>query len=138
LNIGNRIRLDLVFVQRYFGRRQEVQESLLTRQQEQQALPALPCTSSSTDTMNVVSWIIRRVKLDDPIYLGDVETSRGNVRAEEMTGGRVAELEEGVGSLLLLLFALMAERTRCLAYTITEQRNIDHSHADPALGYQCN
>jgi hypothetical protein len=56
--------------------------------------------------VDVVPWVIGRVELDDPIYSGDVETSSGNVRAEQDTSGRIAELEESVGPFLLFLLAL--------------------------------
>lgn len=56
--------------------------------------------------MDVVPWVIGRVELDDPVYSRDVETSSGNVRAEQDTSGRIAELEESVGPFLLFLLAL--------------------------------
>jgi len=56
--------------------------------------------------MDVVSRIIRRIELDDPVYFGDVETSSGDVGAEEGSGWSVAEFEEGGGSFLLFLFSL--------------------------------
>lgn len=62
--------------------------------------------------MNVVTGIIGRVELDDPVDLGDVETAGGDVRAEEDAGGGVAELEEGVGALLLLLLTLLTRVER--------------------------
>jgi hypothetical protein len=62
--------------------------------------------------MNVVAGIIGGVELNDPVDLGDVETAGGDVRAEEDAGGGVAELEEGVGALLLLLLALLTSTER--------------------------
>lgn len=56
--------------------------------------------------MDVIAGVIGRVELDNPVDLGDVETTGGDVRAEEYTGRGVAEFEEGVGALLLLLLAL--------------------------------
>ena len=62
--------------------------------------------------MNVISRIVRRIELNDPVDLGDIKTSSGDVRAEEDTGWRVAELEEGVGTFLLLLLSLKIDRVR--------------------------
>ena len=52
--------------------------------------------------------IIRRVKLDDPIDEGNVETSGGDVRTEERPFRRVAKLEKRFRSLALLLLAVDA------------------------------
>ena len=57
--------------------------------------------------MNVVSRIIRRVELNDPIDFGNIESTSGDVGAEEDSGRGVTEFEESVGSLLLLLLALL-------------------------------
>jgi hypothetical protein len=56
--------------------------------------------------VDVVSGVVRRVELDDPVDFGDVEPSGGDVCAEKGSGGGVAEFEEGGGSLLLFLLAL--------------------------------
>jgi hypothetical protein len=57
--------------------------------------------------VNVIARIIGRVELDDPVDLGDIESTSGDVGTEKVAGRSVAKLEEGVGSLLLLLLALL-------------------------------
>jgi len=44
--------------------------------------------------------------LNDPIDFGNIESTSGDVGAEEDSGRGVTEFEESVGSLLLLLFTL--------------------------------
>jgi hypothetical protein len=56
--------------------------------------------------MDIVSRVIRRVELNDPIDFGNIETSCCYVCAKEVACRSVTELEEGVGSFLLFLFAL--------------------------------
>jgi hypothetical protein len=107
LNVGNHLRLDLKFVQRHLGSSQELQEPLFARQEEQQALPTLARSGSPSDSVNVIARIIGRVELDDPVDLGDIESTSGDVGTEKVAGRSVAKLEECVGSLLLLLFPLL-------------------------------
>lgn len=52
--------------------------------------------------------VIRGVVLDDPVHLGDVQTSGRHVRAQQDARVRVAELEEGGGALRLLLLPLQS------------------------------
>lgn len=52
--------------------------------------------------------VVRGVVLDDPVHLGDVQSSGGHVRAQQDPRVGVAELEEGGGALGLLLLALQA------------------------------
>jgi hypothetical protein len=107
LDIGDLLLGKLVFVQRHLCDLEEPQEPKLRREKEKQTLACLPCSGGSTDAVDVVSRVIRRVKLDDPVDLGDIETSRCDVCAEENTGWGVAEFKEGVGSFLLLLLSLV-------------------------------
>lgn len=53
--------------------------------------------------------IIRRVVLDDPVHLGNVEAARRHVGTQQDAGVGVTELEEGGGPFGLLLFALRGE-----------------------------
>lgn len=62
--------------------------------------------------MDVVTGIIGRVELDDPVNLGDIESTGGDVGTEKVAGRSVTELEESVGSFLLLLFPLLYARRR--------------------------
>jgi hypothetical protein len=57
--------------------------------------------------MNIIAWIIWRIKLYYPIHAGDVETASSYICAEKDTRLSIDEFEEGVGALLLLLFALI-------------------------------
>lgn len=52
--------------------------------------------------LGVIWWIV----LDDPVHLGDVQTSGSHVRAQQDARVGVTELEEGGGSLGLLLLTL--------------------------------
>jgi hypothetical protein len=106
LDIGDLLLRELVLVQRHFGDLEKPQEPKLRRQEEKETLARLACSGGSTDTVDVVSRVIRRVKLDDPVDLGNIETSRRDICAKQDTGRGVAELEKGVGSFLLLLLSL--------------------------------
>lgn len=59
--------------------------------------------------MDIVSWITGRVELNDPVNLWDIESSCSYVCTQENAACSVSELEESVGTLLLLLFALCHE-----------------------------
>jgi hypothetical protein len=56
--------------------------------------------------VDVVLWVIRGVKLDDPVYLGEVETTLGHICAEQDTGLSLTELEVGGCTFLLLLLPM--------------------------------
>jgi hypothetical protein len=56
--------------------------------------------------MNVVSWVIWGIILDDPVHAGYIKTTSGNVRAQESAGFGVAKLKERRCPLLLFLFTL--------------------------------
>lgn len=109
LNIGDHLGLDLKLVQRHLGSGQELQEPLLARQEEQQALPALARPGRPSDPVDVITGIIGRVELDDPVDLGNVEPTGGDVGTEEVPRGSVTEFEKRVGPFLLLLLALRVE-----------------------------
>ena len=85
-------------------------EADLVGLQEHQTLTLAVRTScGTTDTVNVVSGVIRRVELDNPVNGGNIETTGSNVCADQSSGLRVAEFEECVGALLLLLLAMEVE-----------------------------
>jgi len=75
------------------------------KDQKRSAL-GVAASGSSTDTVNVVAGVIRRIELDNPVNGRNIETTSGNVSADQSTLLGIAELEKGVGSLLLLLFAV--------------------------------
>ena len=59
--------------------------------------------------MDVFPRIIRGIELDDPVNLGDVETSRRHVSTTQNALVSVNELEERVCSTLLLLLSVEIE-----------------------------
>lgn len=59
--------------------------------------------------MDIVSGVIWRVKLDDPINFGDIQPSSRYIRTEQYTRWSIAKLEECVGSFLLFLFTVQVE-----------------------------
>ena len=106
LHVCNLVQRESILVERNFCNLQEPQEAQLAWQQEQKTLSALSSSCGTTDSVNVVSRVIRRVELDDPVDLGDIETSCRNVRTQQNTLFGIAELKEGICTLLLLLLAL--------------------------------
>ncbi|KAH3686753.1 hypothetical protein WICPIJ_002275 [Wickerhamomyces pijperi] len=104
LNIGDLISWEIVLVQWNLGGFQVSQEPQLGRSQEHQGLTlGLGTSGGTTDSVDVVSWIIRRIELDDPVNRWDIQPSGGNVGTDQDPGLGVTELEERVGTLLLLL-----------------------------------
>ena len=77
--------------------------------EEERTTLGVVATGGTADTVDVVAGIIRRIELDNPVDGGDIETSGSNVRADKGSLLGVAELEEGVCALLLLLFAVEIE-----------------------------
>lgn len=112
LHVCDLVERERVLVQRHLGDLEEAEEAELAREQEQQTATSLASSCRTSDAVDVVARVIRRVELDDPVDLGDVESTRSHVRAEEDARGRVAELEEGVGALLLLLLPLRSRQRR--------------------------
>jgi hypothetical protein len=56
--------------------------------------------------VNIVTRVIRGIELDNPVDGGDIETTGSNVGTDQSTLASIAEFEEGVGPLLLLLLAV--------------------------------
>ena len=108
LHIEDFVARKRIFVEGYLGQFEEPEKAELARQQEQERFARFAGPSCPSDSVDVVSRIVRWVELDDPVHLGDVETACGHVGAEQDPGGSVAELEKRVGPLLLLLFPLFA------------------------------
>lgn len=100
------------------------EESHFRRLEEHQTATLATRSSSGTShTMDVVSWIVGRVKLDDPIDGRNlrmarlenehkkqqqtyIKTSGSNISTDQGALLCIAKLEKRVGSLLLLLFAV--------------------------------
>lgn len=106
LHICNLFLRELIFVERDFSNLEEAKEAKLARQKEKERLSRFTCTSRTADTVDVVSRIIRRIKLDDPVNLGNVETTCSDVGTEENTSRGIDEFKESVCTLLLFLFTL--------------------------------
>jgi hypothetical protein len=79
LHVCNLVRREVVLVERNFCLFKISQEPELRFQQEKQAFPGFPGSRRSTDTMNVIAGVIRRVKLNDPIHFRNVQSSRRDV-----------------------------------------------------------
>ena len=94
-------------------------------QEHQAAALAVGSTGRSSDTVDVIAGIIRRVELDDPIDgrdlkrklengqssdiwngMTNIQATSSNISTDEGTLGGIAELEEGVGAFLLLLLSV--------------------------------
>ena len=122
--LGREVELD----HRHPGLLEVLEEADLGRLQEQETPSfAVGATCRPADAVDVVARVVRRVELDDPVDGRDlprrqlpddrrahrtrphVQTPRGDVGADERPLGRVAELEEGVGPLLLLLLSVQVQ-----------------------------
>ena len=105
-------------VKNLLGRKLELDETLAL---------AIGTTGGTTDTVNVVSGVIRRVELDDPVNGRNIETTSSNVCADQGSSLRVAEFKECIGALLLLLLAVevehrqvdVVEELRVVLHTVT-------------------
>ena len=112
LNVGHFVPTKLEFVERDVGLLEVAEESQLFRPEHEKsvALAAL-ASGRPADTVDVFLGIVRRVELDDPVDVGDVQASRCHVCAQEDAGVRVAKLEEGRRPFGLLLFALQRKKS---------------------------
>ena len=98
---------ELELVQRHVGLFQIPEKPELLRPEDHQsvALPALP-PGSPAHPVDVLLGVVRRVVLDDPVHVGDIEPPGGYVSAEQDAAVSVAVLEECCGSFGLLLLAV--------------------------------
>lgn len=67
---------------------------------------AILAAASSSNSVDVVIGIIRRVILNDPVDLWEIKSSLGDISAEEDTCFGLAELKVGACPLLLLLLSV--------------------------------
>ena len=110
LHLGDLGLGELEFVQRHLGRLEHAQKGeLLGQQKEQRAAATADAARRAADAVNVLFRVVRRVELDDPVDLGDVEAARRHVRAHHDAVLAVDKLEEGRGALVLLLLAVQLE-----------------------------
>ncbi|KAJ6438178.1 LOW QUALITY PROTEIN: acetyltransferase [Purpureocillium lavendulum] len=111
------------------ARRLEVRQEpdLVGLQEHEAAALAISASRRSAHSVDVVARVVRRVELDDEVDGGDlrnvsngmrcdtiggqshIKTTGGDIRADQNTMRRVAELEERVGALLLLLLAVQVQ-----------------------------
>lgn len=56
--------------------------------------------------MNILPRIIRRVKLNDPIHRGNIQSSRRHIRTQQYPSLGIDKFEKGVGPFLLFLTAV--------------------------------
>ena len=82
LNISNTISREGVLVQRDFRFLQVSQETKFALQQEQQTFPSFARSRGPTHSMYVITRVIGRVVLNNPINFRDIKTSRSYVCAE--------------------------------------------------------
>ncbi len=111
LDVGDLAPLKLELVEWHPGTLQVALEAELLRSEHEQcpATPSLP-TGSAAHPMDVLLRVIRWVKLDNPVHIGDVQPAGSYVRAQKGPRVSVAELEERCGALRLLLLALLDKK----------------------------
>lgn len=109
MNIDDLVGREFKLGNRHSSLLQVAQERSLTGLEEHQTSALGVGTRRTADTVDVVTRVIRRVELDDPVNSRDVKTTSCNVSTEQGALLGVGEFEEGVCSLLLLLFAMEVE-----------------------------
>jgi hypothetical protein len=86
---------------------QESKETKLVLIDEQQGSASATSSSGSTaHSMDVVFGIIWWIELHNPVNIGEVQTSLGNICAEKNTSFGLSEFEIGRCSLLLFLLSM--------------------------------
>eukprot|EP00754_Rhynchopus_humris_P036648 Rhum_TRINITY_DN18739_c0_g1::Rhum_TRINITY_DN18739_c0_g1_i1::g.168338::m.168338 len=100
------LRLEVVLVARHLVLLQVLQEAQLLRQQEDERVAAGAGTGRASHAVDVRPRIIRRVELNDPVHVGDVEATGRDVRGEHDALVGVAELVEDNAAALLLQLAV--------------------------------
>jgi len=110
LDVQDLVGRQFEFHQRHAGFLEQLQETDLGREQEQER-PSLAVRPAcrTTDAVDVITRVVRGVELDHPIHLGDVETSRCNVGTDESSCFGVAKLKEPVRTRLLLELSMQIE-----------------------------
>jgi len=107
LDIGQFALWELILNHRNLALLQVPEEPELSFEEEEESLSfGLGASGSSPDSMDVILRIIGWVELDNPVDVGEVESSLSNICAEEGTSLSLAELVVSGGSLLLLLLAV--------------------------------
>ena len=107
LNAGQLLHGELVLVGPHFLLAQEPQETKLVLQQEKQSPAAtIGATTCPAHSVDIVIGIIGRVKLHNPVDLGEIKTSLSNICAEKDSCLSLTEFKVSGCSLLLLLFAM--------------------------------
>lgn len=98
---------ELVLLQGDSGGAEVLEEGqLLGQQEKQRAALGVGATGSTAHAVDVLLGVVGGIVLHDPVHRGDVQSSRGHVRAQQDARSLLAELEKGCGALLLLLLAV--------------------------------
>jgi len=128
LNLGDLLLRELELVEGDLGSLKVLEEvELLGHEEDEGATLGIEATSGTTDTVNVLLGIGRRVELNDPVDSGNIETTRGDISTEKDTLVSVAELEESGSALLLLLLTVKIENRHI---NVVKQLSIElHSSA---------
>ncbi|TKW56812.1 hypothetical protein CTA1_6381 [Colletotrichum tanaceti] len=125
LDVGDLVGREVELHHRHARLLEVRQEPDLARLQEHEGSAlAVGSARRPADAVDVVARVIGRVDLDDPVYCGDlgggigqgkderktyIQTTGGDVSADERALLGVAKLEKGVGPLLLLLLAVQVQ-----------------------------
>lgn len=133
LNVSDLRPRELVLVERDLGGLQVAQKAQFLRAQNQQRVPGAGVTTSgTTDAVDVLARLIRRVVLNDPVHLRDIQSASGNVRAEQDAGLCLTEGEERARAFLLLLLSLQNTHLCCVREPQPNATYVDalHGHID--------
>ena len=107
LHVGDFLVRELVLVQRHLGALEVFQKRELLGDEEQQRAPApVRAARGPPDAVDVLARVVGGVELDDPVHRGDIQTARGDIRAEQNAAIRLAKLEKRRRSSLLLLLSV--------------------------------
>jgi len=107
IDVGQLFDGELVLIRANLLLAQEAQEAKLMLEEEGQCTTAtFRATTSSADSVDIIVRIIGRVKLDNPVNLGEIKTTLSDVRAEEDARLGLTEFEIGRCALLLFLFSM--------------------------------
>mmetsp|Transcript_40602 Transcript_40602/g.55274 ORF Transcript_40602/g.55274 Transcript_40602/m.55274 type:complete len:100 (+) Transcript_40602:910-1209(+) len=98
-------------MQRHLAQSLEFNITLFIRRKHHEGLTTSTCSSSSAYSVDEGCWVLRRVKLNDPIDVWDVESSRGHVSAQQGSAlGRIPKPREDTVTLFLNHTAMKAQK----------------------------
>jgi hypothetical protein len=85
---------------------QVTEKAKLRRKEEKQGSSLFAGSCGSSNTVNVLPWVIRRIILNNPVNSGNIKTTGSDISAEKNPSLSIDEFKECVGALLLLLLSL--------------------------------